>query len=278
MTGLIAEPQEGHFYRDAPQISDSNGKTWMLRGNNFLVAYSQVAPGSRFTRTQQVDEYCVVFPSDGGRITWNGTTVTVPGFSIAFVPPGDSEVDAVDGGEVVRIFSAQNTDLIAECANADAYSTPRTHIPSFEPWPEPPAGWSVRHYSLDVPPEEGRFGRIFRCTTLMVNVLPPYVGPRDPSKMSPHHHDDFEQVSLTLTGSFKHFLRWPWTSDMADWKDDQVIEMDTPSMLVIPPPVIHTTQATGPGDNLLIDIFGPPRRDFSEKPGWVLNADDYPMP
>lgn len=277
-TGLIAEPQVGRFYETDPQIDDATGRTWLHRAHNFLVAYSETSPGATFERTAQQDEYAVLLPEAGAEVTWNGVTETIPGSSIAFVPAGDSSVHMAAGGVLVRLFSTQNTDLTNACGNARAYDTPRSHIPAFKPWPLAKDGPRIHSYSLDVPAQEGRFGRIFRCSTLMVNILDPFEGPRDPSKMSPHHHDDFEQGSLALSGTFTHHLRWTWTSDMADWRKDEALEMDAPSMLIIPPPVIHTTRATGAGSNLLVDIFSPPREDFSNKPGWVLNADDFPMP
>ena len=49
-------------------------------------------------------------------------------------------------------------------------------------------------------------------------------------------------------------------------------------MVIIPPPTVHTTQSTGAGEYVHFDIFSPPRVDFSSKPGWVLNADEYPAP
>lgn len=277
-TGLIADQQAAYFYKESPQIDDENGKTWLVRGHNFVLAQSEAAAGACLARDDQPDEYAVLLPETAATIHWNGTETQVPANSIAFVPAGNSKITLANGGTVTRLFTTQSNDLAAQCSNADAYDTPRTHIPAFKAWPAPADGWKVRHYSLDVPPQEGRFGKIFRCSTVMVNVLDPFDGPRDPSKMSPHHHDDFEQCSLALTGEFTHYLRWPWTTDMADWRADMAVEMAAPSVLVIPPPVIHTTRATGDGSNQLVDIFCPPRVDFSEKPGWVLNAHDYPMP
>ncbi|MCL6705810.1 hypothetical protein M8R20_02245 [Pseudomonas sp. R2.Fl] len=277
-TGLIAEPQEAYFYRDAPQVHDAAGKTWLLRANNFVLAWSDATAGASFSRVGQSDEYAVLLPETGAVIEWNDQITEVPGWSLAFVPAGDSIVTLPDGGPMARLFTTRAVDLAEQSLNARAYDIPRPHIPEFAPWPEPADGWKVRHYSLDVPREEGRFGRIFRCTTMMINVLDPYEGPRDTSKMSPHHHEDFEQCSLAIKGEFSHHLRWPWTTDMADWRDDTVVTMESPSALVIPPPVVHTTRAVGSATNQLIDIFCPPRNDFSEKTGWVLNAEDYPMP
>ncbi|UUT36473.1 hypothetical protein [Microbacterium elymi] len=133
----------------------------------------------------------------------------------------------------------------------------------------------MRVYRLaDTPIAEGRFGRIFRTTNLMVNFLAEEPAPRDRRKLSPHHHDDFEQISLAVKGRFVHHIRYPWGPDSTQWRPDESREIATPSICIIPPPTVHTTQGVGPHQQL-IDIFSPPRVDFSAS-GWVLNADDYP--
>ncbi len=268
------------FYETAPQESLPGGRTWLTRGQNGIVAYSEVEAGARFDRKGQVDEWVLLLPdaAASATVTAGGDTRTVEGYSVTFVPPGDSTVVMKEGGRVVRLFTTRSGDLAEKCPNASAHAAPHENIPPFAPWPVPPDGYRIRTYSLDVPDEPGRFGRIWRCTTFMVNYLAPQVGPRDVTKLSPHHHDDFEQYSLALQGSFIHHMRWPWTPNMKMWRQDEHEFCGTPSVAVIPPPAIHTTRGMDPGVNQLVDIFSPPRIDFSMKPGWVLNADDYPMP
>ncbi|SKA38105.1 hypothetical protein [Consotaella salsifontis] len=268
------------FYAMEPGQDDDNGKTWFGRGQNFVVAHTEARPGGSFSRTGQVDEYAVLLPDarSPATITWEGRTEKVAGYSIAFVPPGDSTITLPEGGRLVRIFSARSKDLTAACANADAYASQHPNIPPYQSWPEPKDGFRVRSYSLDVPDQPGRFGRIWRCSTLMVNVLPREHGPRNVDMLSPHHHDDFEQCSLVLAGTFTHHIRWPWTPRLSAWREDEHERLGAPSITVIPPPAVHTSRGMEEGENQLVDIFSPPRFDFSQKPGWVLNADEYPMP
>jgi hypothetical protein len=279
-TGLIAEEQLAEFYASAPDHTAPGERTWFLRGFNFVLAYSELEPGAVLARESQSDEYVLslVDTNQTATVEWESVTTKVAGNSITFIPPGDSRITFQKAGSAVRLFTVASKDLVEMASNARAYDRPRNHIPPFQSWPEPAGGWRVRSYSLAVPDEPGRFGRIFRCTTFMVNALPAQIGPRDPAKMSPHYHDDFEQCSLAIAGRFTHHLRWPWTTDMGDWQQDKAIEVGSPSALVIPPPVIQTTRATSEDQNDLVDIFCPPRMDFSLKAGWVLNADDYPLP
>ena len=268
------------FYETAPQDDDAAGRSWFIRSQNCVLAYTDAVDGARFVRQEQADEHVLLLPDSGTSaeiVTPDGAT-PVPGHSIAFIPPGTSDIRLSGRGPVIRLFTAAAADLAARCVNASCYQTAHPNVAPFRPWPEPAAGHRVHVYSLDVPDEPGRFGRIWRGSTIMVNVLPPQRGPRDVTKLSPHHHDDFEQISLALEGAFTHHLRWPWTTNLNNWRADQHEHCASPSVMVIPPPAIHTSRGMLDGVNQLVDIFCPPRRDFSLRPGWVLNAADYPMP
>ena len=144
-------------------------------------------------------------------------------------------------------------------------------------WPEPVDGYRVRVYRLDDAVRADSNQRIFCTRHLMLNVMTPRIGARDPTKLSPHAHADFEQGSLALQGAWIHHVRTPWTADQTTWRDDQHIHAGSPSLAIIPTGAIHTSRNVGADPAWLVDVFAPPRLDFARR-GLVCNGAEYPMP
>lgn len=261
---------------------DHGSRTWWVRGQNFVLGFTWAADGEVLPRNNQPDEYVVLVPRAGTRISAAadvGGDLDIEGPGLVVMPPGASELEVQGGGPVVRLFTTRSEDLVARCRNRDDYAEPHAHVAPLVAWPDPTDGHRIRAYRIeDHPYEPSRFGRLFRCSTFMVNWFDPDEGPRDPNSLSPHLHDDFEQCSLALEGSYVHHVRSPWTSRLSEWREDDHELVASPSVAIIPPPALHTSQSVGQVSNHLIDVFCPPREDFSKQPGWVINAGEYPAP
>jgi mannose-6-phosphate isomerase-like protein (cupin superfamily) len=277
-TPTLRPASVARYYEQAPQIETPGARTWVARGANFIVTVTQASAGARLERRGQPDEYMVFLPEAGATFRAGGETLETAAESLTIVPPGDSELVLRDAGQVVCVFSHEAKDLLALAGNADDYVEGAPDVAPLVPWPTPADGLRLRNYPLAQYTQADSNMRIFRSTNLMVNVMTPRMVARDVRKLSPHSHADFEQGSLAIRGDWVHHLRYPWGADMTAWREDEHIEVGSPSLTVIPPKVIHTSRNTNDGGAWLLDIFAPPRLDFSSKPGKVANEADYPLP
>ncbi|MGC5562063.1 hypothetical protein ACPYPG_04365 [Streptomyces sp. FR-108] len=265
----------------SPDAATSAGRTVVVRAQNVVLAHTAARAGDDLDNGTLDGELAVVVTDDSPAFTvrLDGEDHLIDEPGLVVVPPGASRLAVHGDGPLVRLFEAGEPAWRERAVNAGAYALDHPRVTLLRRWPEPAGGRAVRFYRLaGVPDEPGRFGRIFRTRSFMVNFLPPQEGPRDPRRLSPHTHDDFEQLSLAVRGTYVHHIRTPWLNDSTGWRDDEHVTLGSPSLAIIPPPSVHTSAAVDPGVNQLIDIFSPPRADFSAKPGWVLNADDYPAP
>jgi hypothetical protein len=269
----------------APQESDAKSRSWITRGANLVVTVSEVEPGATLARENNADEYMVILvPGCAATIRAGKEEIAAVDDSLTIMPPGPSSVTARSKGMIIRLLTAKAEDLVAKSWNKAVYADGAPEVPALKPWPDPLDGFRLRHYPLAPyykPNGERIQPRVFRCTTLMANLVGPFYTRRDVTKLSPHWHEDYEQVSLALAGRWEHYLRWPRVSNFYDWRDEEHLVLESPSVTIIPATVEHTSLDTGPvggGLALLYDLFAPPRADFSGKPGFVLNEKDYPLP
>ncbi|MCW2781745.1 MAG: hypothetical protein JWR35_2194 [Marmoricola sp.] len=250
-------------------------RCWAVRAQNFAVCLIDLVAGETLGPQGQDNEHLVLVSAGTVRITdVNNATVEVTAPSVVIVPPGGCALAAGSDGRVILISETEDETRPPMARNARDYITVDPLIASRGPRAASRVP-GLRVHSMDeVADDPDRLGRIVRSSSLMVNWFPDQIKPRDGEMLSPHAHDDFEQCTITLAGTFAHHLRTPWTSRMSQWRADDHPRVDSPSITIIPPPLVHTTQGVEGDLFQLVDVFSPPRQDFLDQ-GWVLNADDY---
>jgi hypothetical protein len=275
------------FAAQKPQEISQDGlaRTWITRGGNFAVCVSELEPGAVLARDDNPEEYMVIIPPGSAALTieTGSQTIHAEPDSLTIVPPGKSRITARGRGKIARIFSKASADIIALAVNNSNYADGAPELAPVDLWPEPVGGFKLRHYPLAqyIDPKGDRIQtRCFRSTNMMVNIFGHFFTRRPTNGLSPHWHDDFEQGSLCFDGTWVHHLRYNWSADLKEWIPDDHAEMPTPSIIIIPALAIHTSRCIGEDGPVssLVDIFCPPRVDFSLNPGFVLNADEYPLP
>ena len=274
-------PSDRSFVDFAIQTGETrrSARASLARARHFWVEWIDFADGAEpLSRTSVAESLLIVVdePLVLGASVSSADRWTVPAESVAIVPAGTWRLW---GGPATRcaLITTHRDDLGARhVINAGAYTAIADDAPT-----QPP---SYRRLQPLTVPQVLAFGdikasaekprlKMLQTETLSINIVD-YLGPRDRAALSPHSHTDFEQGSLAIHGDFVHHLRTPWGSDANLWRDDEHLQAPSPSLVVIPTRIVHTTEGTGDGRHLLIDIFSPPRQDFIAS-RWVFNSDDY---
>lgn len=249
----------------------------LMRGQNFWVEWVPVPEGGSSAVFESDVESLLISAALPLQVAAEGAPPTpVAAHTVSILPAGRHTVLAAQAGSYAFIASQRGDIAGRAIVNAEAYAQPDPRIvPAGRPFRRRSALGAPQVLAIDAiraAPDRPRL-KMLQTETLSINIVE-YHGVRDRTALSPHNHAEFEQGSLALAGDFVHHLRVPWGANANLWRDDEHLAAPSPSLLVVPVELIHTTEGVGDGHHLLIDVFAPPRRDFIAK-GWVFNAADY---
>jgi hypothetical protein len=254
--------------------SDSPLVSRFVRGQNFLIEWLDAKADAPALQLSSDDETILMTFDASARIAGSVSETSVAGRTVVVLPSGDFRIDLKPGR--AALLSTSRKGVSAGALNAASYVKRDERVSAPETaWQRRDGARELQIFEIDkvkAPADNPRL-KMFQSATMSINWVD-YEGPRNRKLLSPHFHDDFEQASLAAAGNFVHHLRVTWGSDAAEWRDDVHMEAGSPSVLVIPPKLIHTSEGVGPGRHLLIDVFTPPRRDFIARK-WMLNSSEY---
>jgi hypothetical protein len=252
---------------------------WLMRGQNFWLEWVELSGSAGSFHVESEDELLLI--AHGGALRTDASAgtrpaVQVPGHSVAILPPGRYGIAGEPSARCVVLASHRPDVAGRRVLQAQAYERLDPRIaPTGKPYRRKSTSGTIQ--VLDIAQvmaskDKPRL-KMLQTETLSINIVE-YAGPRNRAELSPHSHATFEQGSLAIAGDFVHHLRVTWGSDADQWREDEHLLAPSPSLLVVPVDMIHTTEGVGEGHHFLVDLFSPPRADFIGK-GWVANAADY---
>ena len=273
----VRDPTLLEFATHAPETADG----WhcrTARGQTFRVDWVEsTCAGARYP-VASAWEAMVIVADTAVTVHRDGIATEAGPESVVIVPAGRFAVETTPGAPCAVITSL-SADAAVPALNADAYREADKRIlpctPAYRTIDDADRVRVLPIASVPAPADKPRL-KMLQTSTLSINWVQ-YEGPRNRSALSPHAHGRFEQGSLGIRGRFVHHLRVEWGADANQWQDDRHVGLDSPSLMVVPVRMIHTSEGVGAGSHLLIDIFSPPRADFRAK-GWIANAADYEAP
>ena len=277
MTDLSVTRELGTFeFHSYLPVQDRGTQRWLARSQNFFVEWVEASDfDAVFDFTSKQESMVLVFGAQATLSSANMTT-RAPPRSVCILPPGKSSITLDKGGSCAVLASQREDHGACIALNQGHFLSLDQRIT-----PSMPAFQRRHHHnniqvipidSFAAPASNPRL-KMLQSATLSINWVE-YDGLRDRTALSPHSHTSLEQGSLGVSGHFVHHLREAWGKNANLWCEDRHIELASPSLMVVPVNLIHTSEGVRAEHHLLIDIFSPPRRDFIAK-GWVENASDY---
>ena len=271
------------FHKHAAQTYAANtaggAKCWLARAQNFFVEWVEASAADSVVHFSSAHETMVLVFGAPAQLSIGVQATDAPPRSVCIVPPGAASVHLNEGG-TCAVLASQRNDLGgrtvlngASFAELDTRITPP--LPPFRRRDPSNAITVVPIDSFEAPANNPRL-KMLQSDTLSINWVE-YDGPRDRRALTPHSHADLEQGSLAVAGHFVHHLRQPWGKNADHWREDRHLQVGSPSLMVVPINLIHTSEGVHNERHLMVDIFSPPRRDFIAK-RWVENAAGYEDP
>ena len=182
------------------------------------------APGDELV-VNGVDGEHVVLVLDGAavRIDHPSGAEEVSEPAVVIVPAGTSTIRVRTAGTMIRLLAATTAPHLPPGAPTPA-TTPSEdgNVAEFVAWPDLPSGDRIRVYRLSEHPlEEGRLGRIFRCTTVDGQRLRRGSTGRAIRRSCPRTITTTSsrcRCRSTVTTSTTCVA---WTPDSSTWRDDE---------------------------------------------------------